>query len=796
MAGTSSLRRDAIVDLLHEHGRPMHVGELGARLGLQPHERHALGELLEELAFSGVVVPLSGARYRLAARAAEDRDRVLEGIFHANPRGFGFVGGTASEEDLFVPENAIGGAMHGDRVQARVVSRSRRGTEAVVTEVLARAIVRVVGTLRIGRSSAWLEPDDTRIRGPVVLPAAARRDAGPALRDGLAAVVRLTRYPTVAGETPEAELVAVLGLPGEPDVEVAKILVGHGIDEPHSAEVLAETRRLAPELSAEDMAEREDLTDLPLVTIDPEDARDHDDAVWAERLEQLDQLEQGYRVWVAIADVAHYVRPGTALDAAALDRGNSLYLPDRAIPMLPPALSSGLCSLLPGQERLCLAVEIELAPTGAVRSRRVVEGVMRSRAKLSYGAVARALGFTLQSEREPEAEALRDGLGLMWEIAVLLRQRRLRRGALDFDLPDVHVVVDPDSRLPVAVEQRGGDPGVRKAYRLIEELMLLANEACAELLIERAIPTIFRVHAPPDPEKLDRFANLLAQLDLDLGPDPLEVVAADPKRLSRFLRRIAGHPRKSVLHALLLRAMQQAGYDTVNIGHFGLASRAYLHFSSPIRRYPDLVVHRVLRAMLRGAATEPVILPPGLEPSPGRGESRAAGRSESRSPGEASPLRTAALIASERERRGMEVERQVVDLYRALYMREHVGEAFEGQVSAITSSGVFVQLSDPFLDVLVSMDALGGDSWEMDDSGLCAVGARSGGRVTLGDPMVVLIEDVSITRRTVYGRRVQPETERPRGERRPARAKERRPAGVRERRTTGTRQPHTPRRRR
>ena len=759
MAGSSSLRRDAIVDLLHQHGRPMHVGELGARLGLQPHERHALGELLEELAFNGVVVPLSGARYRLAARAAEDRDRVLEGIFHANPRGFGFVGGTASEEDLFVPENAIGGAMHGDRVRARVVSRSRRGTEAVVTEVLARAIVRVVGTLRVGRSSAWLEPDDTRIRGPVVLPAAARREAGAGLRDGLAAVVRLTRYPTVAGETPEAELVAVLGLPGEPDVEVAKILVGHGIEEPHSAEVLAETGRLAPELSADDMAEREDLTDLPLVTIDPEDARDHDDAVWAER------LDEGYRVWVAIADVAHYVRPGTALDAAALDRGNSLYLPDRAIPMLPPALSSGLCSLLPGQERLCLAVEIDLAPTGAVRRRRVVEGVMRSRAKLSYGAVARALGFTLQAERNPEAEALREGLGLMWEIAVLLRQRRLRRGALDFDLPDVHVVVDPETRLPIAVEQRGGDPGVRKAYRLIEELMLLANEACAELLIERGIPTIFRVHAPPDPEKLDRFANLLGELDLDLGPDPLEEVAADPKRLSRFLRRISGHPRKSVLHALLLRAMQQAGYDTTNIGHFGLASRAYLHFSSPIRRYPDLVVHRVLRAMLRGVATEPVILPPGLEPSPGKD-----GRGP---PGEASPLRTAALIASERERRGMEVERQVVDLYRALYMRDHVGEAFEGQVSAITSSGVFVQLTTPFLDVLVAMDALGGDAWEMDDSGLHAVATRSGGRVTLGDSMVVVIEDASITRRTVYGRRVQPEAERARGERKPARTQAR-----------------------
>src|SRR5262249_18065043 len=277
-----------------------------------------------------------------------------------------------------------------------------------------------------------------------------------------------------------------------------------------------------------------------------------------------------------------------------------------------------------------------------------------------------------------EAEALRDDLRVMWDLASILRARRMRRGALDFDLPEPRVVLDAETGAPLAVQRRAHDPGVKKAYQLIEELMLLANETVARFLVERGVPAIFRVHAPPNEEKLGRFVTLCEELGVRVELDE----ALDPKRLSALLKRISSHPKRDILHMLLLRAMKQAAYDVANVGHFGLASRAYLHFTSPIRRYPDLVVHRSVRAVLRREKIE-------------------------RDEEAVEHLRLAATVASDMERRGMDVEREVVDLYRALYMRSHVGSIFEGTVTAIVGSGIFVAIADPFVDVLVRMDALG-----------------------------------------------------------------------------------------
>jgi len=483
---------------------------------------------------------------------------------------------------------------------------------------------------------------------------------------------------------------------------------------------VAEAEAFGDHVLPEALAGREDLTGIPLPTIDPEDARDHDDAVWVTRAP-----DGTYKAWIAIADVSHYVRPGTALDAAALARGNSIYLPDRALPMLPRALSSNLCSLLPGVLRLCLAVEIDLDPTGTVTRTRMVEGFMRSAAKLTYPGVARALGLSAEPEREPEAEALQGDLSVMWDLARVLRARRMRRGALDLDLPEPHVILDPETGMPESVEKRARDPGVGKAYHLVEELMLLANEAVARFLVERDAPAVFRVHGPPDEAKLDRFATLCAELGVKLDLDE----ALDPKRLSALLRRLSAHPQKDILNMLLLRAMRQAVYDTVNIGHFGLASPAYLHFTSPIRRYADLLVHREVRARLRGERID-------------------------RSEEAREALRNAAATATECERRGMVVEREVVDLHRALLMRSHVGALYEGTVTGLVGTGVFVNVDEPFVDVLVRMEALGPDRYDLDDEKLRVIGARSGDRIALGDRMLVQIEDVSILRRTVYGRRV------------------------------------------
>jgi len=647
-----------------------------------------------------------------------------EGVLTVNPRGFGFVAslGEGAGTDVFVPPPALGGAMHGDRVLVRVTSRGARGAEGEIVEVLERGTKRVAGTLRRRGKSAWLEPDDTRVRGPIILPRAidAEGPAGNSGDDGDAVVVAITRWPALPGENPEGRIESVLGRPGVLSVEAAKILVIEGVGEPHSEKAVAEAESFGLEVPEPMKAGREDLRHVPLPTIDPEDARDHDDAVWVERTHR-----GGYRAWVAIADVSTYVTPGTALDDEAKARGCSVYLPDRALPMLPRALAANLCSLLPDVDRLCLCVEAEFDGSAEVLSTRVVRGVMRSRAKLTYGGVARALGFTDKPAREPAADEMVDGLRVAHELSRMLRAKRMKRGALDFDLPEAKVVLDPTTRQPIDIARRADDQGVKKAYQLIEELMLLANELVARWCIERDLPTIFRVHAPPDEQKLERFARMCEQLSIPFDVEDTR----DPRKLGDLLKSFADHPLAPVLNSLLLRSMKQATYDIVNVGHFGLASKAYVHFTSPIRRYPDLIVHRTIQGVLSGK-------------QPKRDE---ATREK---------LAEAALASSTAERRAMDVERAVVDLYRAFLMKDRIGQRFEGTVTAVVGSGVFVQLDAPFVDVLVRLEDLGQDQWEVDDDALRVVAARSGDSVALGDRMTVEVIDAAILRRTVYGRRV------------------------------------------
>ncbi|HTJ81871.1 MAG TPA: ribonuclease R [Polyangiaceae bacterium] len=716
MSAPKPPRRADVVDLLASYGRSLHAGEIGSRLGVAPGKEAALSRVLDDLVFDGTVVALPGHRFRLASKgkAVERKEQIVEGYLTAHPRGFGFVAQLGDADDVFIPAEAMGGALHGDLVRARIVSASARGREGAIVEIKERRHPRVAGVLRKRGKSTWLEPEDTRVRGPIVL----GRDAPG--EDGEIAVVTIERYPETLDENPEGAVVEVLGAPGEPKAETKKILVLHAVDEEHSPEAVREAEAYGGEVDAAALEGRVDLTGIPLPTIDPTDARDHDDAVWAERM-----ADGGYRVWVAIADVSHYVRPGTALDTSAKERGCSIYLPDRAIPMLPPALSSRLCSLLPGVVRLCLCLEATLDATGTVTSSRVVEGYMRSASKLTYEGVARALGLTLAAEKQPDAEAMRDELRLLREIASLLRARRMRRGALDLELPEPRILLDDVTKEPINAERRARDPGVAKAYQIVEELMLLANEAVAELCVQKGAPTIFRVHGAPDPTKILRFAALAQRLGIELDLEHAE----DPKKFSAFMKKLAGHPQRALLDSVLVRSLKQATYDIANIGHFGLASKAYLHFTSPIRRYPDLAVHRVVRSLIRGERVD-------------RSETSVA------------DMQDAAQRASERERRAMRVERDVVDLYRALLMKDSVGDMFAGSVSSVVGSGVFVTLEEPFVDVLVRSEGLGPDAYEADEEGLSMIGVRSGDRVTLGDPMMVLVEDVSIARRTIYGRRV------------------------------------------
>jgi ribonuclease R len=718
-----SLSRTHLLDLLAEGDRPWHLREIATALGVDESEIDELTQMLEGLIEDGFVRMKGGKKFELRqGHAPRKRTEEREGVLSVNQRGFGFVSSeTSRDDDVFVPAEGLRGAMHGDRVKVAIKSRGPRGVEGEITEILQRAVTRVAGVLRRRGKSTWLEPDDPRVRGPIVLPRSVDTEAGAGNsgEDGDAAIVAITRFPERPDENPEGRLEAVLGRPGELRVEEAKILAMAQIEELHHPQAITEAESYGETVPTWMLEDRVDLTHLPLPTIDPEDARDHDDAVWVER-----KADGGYIAWIAIADVSSYVRPGNKLDDEARARGCSIYLPSRAIPMLPRALSSNLCSLLPDQVRLCLCVEVHLDAGGKPTESRIHRGFMKSRAKLHYGGVARALGFTEEPERQPAAEAMKDDLQVAYELSKLLRGRRLKRGALDFDLPEAKIVLDKEAGVVVDVTRRSQDAGVKKAYQLIEELMLLANETVATWLVERHLPAIFRIHQPPDEMKLERLAAFCQQWGVSFDVEETK----DPKSLARLLKSWADHPAASVFQMLLLRSMKQASYDIVNLGHFGLASKAYLHFTSPIRRYPDLVVHRITHAALLG---EPI----------NKGDDATE------------KLREAALASSTAERKAMEVERNVVDLHRAVLMREHIGERYEGTVTGLVGSGAFVSLDAPFVDVLLRFDDMA-EPYEISDDGLFAFGKRSGERVSLGDRLMVEVVDAAVLRRTVYGRRV------------------------------------------
>jgi len=694
----------SILRALQEHSqRSLHATEIAEALGLPIAQRRKLSEALERLVLRGALNALPGSRYRLP----RERGPSIEGLYTQHPRGFGFVSAGDGAGDVYIAATAMLGAMHGDLVRC-VAMDGPRGRDGVVTEILTRRSPLVPGTLRVRGQGSWVEPDDARIRGPIVLMESFEAP------DGAAVICEIVGWPAHPGESPQGKVREALGDPGDLSVEVRKVLLREGVEEGFADDTSAYADGLPQKVPAEEMEGREDLRGLALVTIDPDDARDHDDAVHVVRHE-----DGTYTCTVAIADVAHYVRPGTALDREALSRGLSIYLPDRAIPMLPRALSSHLASLKEGEDRLVLAVIATLDPRGEVTDTRLVEGVMRSHASLTYTRVARALGWT-EAEAEPVDAALLPMLEVSAELASLLRARRLRRGALDFDLPEGRVKFGDDGA-PVDIVQTRRDPGIRKSYNLIEEMMLLANEAVAQEAVSRDLPTVFRVHGEPDEEHLERISVVAQAYGHQLEPED----ARKPKKLSAFLRKIAGKPEARVLGMLILRAMPQARYSAMNTGHFGLASAAYLHFTSPIRRYPDVVVHRGIKALLRdGKAPE--------------GEAPRAANTR------------AAAEVSRLERRAVDVEREVLDIYRCKVAEAHVGSLFVGRVSAFSNAGVWVEIESPFLTCLLRMESLGHDHWEVDEIGVHLRGARTGKHFTLGDPMSVELKEVSIPRRTIY----------------------------------------------
>jgi ribonuclease R len=719
---------EQVLAVLRDHkGRALHVMEVCARMNASGDKRDHIRALLETLEEEGRVQQLPGLRFRAlkarelrpmqtsAAKAPEPAGGSKRpaptaklGTLRIHARGHGFVSCEDGAGDVFIGATELNGALHGDRV-AVSVRRGERGLEGAIVAVLGRTLKYVVGPILHMAHGLVIQSQDARLPSQVNLVGTVPGDAVP----GLAVVAEIVRFREDGGP-PDARVVRVLGVDGSAEVEVAKIKLREGIREEFPEDVLVEARAYGDRVSSKDKREREDLRELDLVTIDPATARDHDDAIFIERGER-----GGYRVVVAIADVSHYVQESTVLDVEAMARSTSIYLPDRAIPMLPPELSVNLASLVAGKDRLTLAVDIELGANGQVQSFRYVEGLMRCKAGLTYEGVAQALGLTEAGPKDRTASRYVPMLEILHECAMLLRGRRMKRGSLDFDLPEPYVDLNPESGEPRKIERSRKDPGVRRAYQLVEEMMLLANETVAADLAARRVPAIYRVHGLPDADRLEQFASLAQALGYRLDPEE----ATSPKLLSRFLSGLDDSPHKSALSYLLLRSMQQASYDTVNVGHFGLAAEHYLHFTSPIRRYPDLAVHRVVRKLARGEPIDAL----GLERK----------------------LREQAGNGSKLERRAMQVEREVIDVYRCILVKDRVGEEFEATVSGVAAHGIYCAFDDPFVEALCHVSALGNDFYEIDKHGLRLVGRRSGASYGLGDRLTVRLESVNVTERAI-----------------------------------------------
>jgi ribonuclease R len=652
------------------------------------------------------------------ADAVRSAPRLVTGRIKVHPDGYGFVVPDDGSEDIHVNRRHRASAMDSDRVEVDWWVGGR-GLEGRVVQVIERGRGKITGNLVAMGGRLRFEPDDPRIN------AAVRIRGGVSARAGQSVVAEIVAYPDNPDAPIEVSLIKVLGDPDDPRTEVEKTLACAEISDEFPAAVVEEVSRFPDAVVASDLGDRADLRHVPFTTIDPESARDFDDAVALEPLPH-----GGQRLWVAVADVSHYLREGTALDHEARARGVSVYLPNRAIPMLPEQLSGHLCSLVPGEDRLAMVARIDYDRSCKVTATDFCAAVIHSHARLDYPGVAAALAGDLRGKRK-QYQPFIESLKAMDVLAHKLRLLRQERGALDLDLPQAVVELDNDDpRLVRDVRRARRDQGERDAYAMIEEFMLAANEGVGDSFRDRHEDTAWRVHQVPDHEKVAAFATLAERYGVRFDPSEAET----PLGLSAVLKRLRGLPAEKPLSLLLLRALKQATYDVVNVGHFGLASPAYLHFTSPIRRYPDVIVHRLLKHRLA---------------SLGKPAGGFAPMAKTDMP-TSEILQNAASAASFCERKAMEVEREVVDLYRAFFMRDRVGDLLDASISGVTSFGIFVVADEPFVEGLVRTDYLSPDDfYEYDEVACRLIGRRTGKTFSLGDRVKVEVLQVSVARRRI-----------------------------------------------
>ena len=726
--------------------KPPRLADLERELGLSRKNRNVLKGALRELQDRGAIVRLKGGRYCVDSGDPEkETSETIKGVYHHKAAGYGFVDSGKPSQGVFIPPGRSGSAMDRDVVEARIYpGRPGKGPEGKVLNVIKRNRTFVAGTVLRLENEWILEPDDPGLGLAMDL------EPPDEDLDELSVIAEVIRFPRGPEESPLAKVSEVLGPPGNLDTESRKILFLGGIEEEFSEEVIEEAAKSARENlhMEEGGVPRRDLRELPFFTIDPVDARDFDDAVCVEVLE-----DGRHRLWVAIADVSHFVGENTACDEEAEKRGFSAYLPHRAVPMLPESLSSDACSLIPHVDRKAMVVAMDIGYKGESKPHWMGPAVINSKARLDYGVVANVLSGEPRIRKEL-GQPLVDHVLRLKDLGAILVGKRRRRGMLEIATAEEKVVFASEEELEIAdvIRQKQGK-WKKKAYGLIEQCMLEANETVGAFLAQKGVAVPWRIHPEADTDKLERFSTLLKGLGHTKMASKLDPSSAPtPKMLAGVARGLKDLPEweAEALGPYLLSCLMQATYSPVNEGHFALAAKHYVHFTSPIRRYPDLMVHRALKRVwkeeshVRGEG-------PAKEERHKRGEGHAkkeGHREEGHDGSEKGlSLEETALMLSERERVIVDVERQAVDLFSASLMQSHIGDEYEGTVHTVMPFGAFVRLDHPYVEGLVRFAQ--DDDWEDDGTGLFFVARRSGRRLGPASRLKVRVLDVSLLRRQI-----------------------------------------------
>ena len=678
---------------------PMKAKEMAVVLSVPKSQRSELQEVLDALVMDGRIEVTSKGKY------IKSEGKYLTGTFTAHARGFGFVSIEGEEEDIFIPKSQVHGAFHMDTVQVAITSENTgRRREGTITKIISRGTTRIVCTYEKSKTFGFAVPDNPKFGSDIFIPQERSKGAV----SGHKVVVEITDYGK-EGRKPEGKVVEIIGHINDPGTDIMSIVKAYDLPVEFSEKIMHQVENVSNEVSTADMAGRMDFREWQTVTIDGEDAKDLDDAI------TLTKEGDNYQLGVHIADVSNYVQEHSALDVEALSRGTSVYLVDRVIPMLPHKLSNGICSLNAGENRLTLSCVMTIDPKGNVIDHTIAESVIKVDRRMSYTSVKKILEDHDENEIR-EYENLVPMFELMRELAAILRKKRMKRGSIDFDFPETKIVLDEKGK-PIEIK-----PYERNvATKIIEDFMLIANETVAQDYFWQELPFVYRTHDNPDTEKIKKLSTFINNFgySIHIGQDEVH-----PKELQKLLQKIDGTPEEALISRLTLRSMKQAKYTTMSTGHFGLATPYYCHFTSPIRRYPDLQIHRIIKDNLRGRMNAKKIehydkiLP------------------------------EVAKHSSEMERRADEAERETDKLKKVEYMSERIGEVFEGVISGVTEWGFYVELPNT-VEGLVHVTTLVDDYFHYNESTYELVGEVTNIRYKLGQRVHVMVTGTDRILRTI-----------------------------------------------